>query len=175
MLASWDAAEDAPPMLMADASVARFWQKVEKTEGCWLWRGSVISSGYGNFSWSLNGTRRWMLAHRAVIELTTSTAVPPDLAVDHLCRVRTCVNPEHLEVVSHGENARRAIQWRRGVTRAETCKRGHPWREGDYSTDRDGWRTCLICRRMVERQRSPEQRAARAAKRRAARAAGRNW
>lgn len=82
----------------------RFWEKVEKTETCWLWTGGKSGPGYGVI-WA-NG--RLAPAHRVSLILAGS---PPsaDLEVDHLCRVPLCVRPDHLEPVTHAENMRRGL------------------------------------------------------------------
>lgn len=71
--------------------------------GCWLWTASLNNFGYGNFS--LHG--KPTLAHRAAWEIYVAP-IPAGLHIDHLCRVRHCVNPEHLEVVTRAENMRRS-------------------------------------------------------------------
>lgn len=85
----------------------RFWPKVERVEdGCWLWTASLTGDGYGRIS--LGGKFGPMgLAHRVAYELLVGP-IPEGLELDHLCRVRRCVNPEHLEPVTHAENVRRA-------------------------------------------------------------------
>lgn len=84
---------------------ARLWSKVDKTGpgGCWLWIGTINGAGYGTFR--LNGET--IGAHRAVYEHVVGP-IPAGLHIDHLCRVRNCVNPEHLEPVTPSENIRRA-------------------------------------------------------------------
>lgn len=69
---------------------------------CHVWMGAVSDRGYGNF-W-LHG--RTVLAHRQAFEWAVGP-IPPGLELDHLCRVTRCVNPAHLEVVTHAENNRR--------------------------------------------------------------------
>lgn len=84
----------APATLME-----RFWAKVERDpSGCWLWTASLADGGYGHFG-------RWK-AHRYAYE-TLVEPVPHGLDLDHLCRVRHCVNPSHLEPVTRAENLRR--------------------------------------------------------------------
>ncbi len=78
----------------------RFWSKVEKTDDCWLWTGTVGDHGFGVFQ--LNG--RLVKAHRHAYGFVEDGHV-----LDHLCRVRRCVNPAHLEPVSRAESHRRAM------------------------------------------------------------------
>jgi hypothetical protein len=89
------------------ASTELFWSRVDKDgpNGCWLWTGVHIGAGYGQAS--LNGVRQ--VAHRVAYELTVGP-VPEGLQLDHLCRNRGCVNPDHLEPVTASENKRRAWQ-----------------------------------------------------------------
>jgi len=74
------------------------WSHVVIGESCWLWTGPLNPGGYGT-----NGGR---LAHRVVYERLIGQ-IPAGLTLDHLCRVRNCVNPQHLEPVTIAENLRR--------------------------------------------------------------------
>lgn len=80
----------------------RFWARINKTDGCWLWLGAVNNDGYGDVR--RNG--RVEKAHRVAYELTRG-AVPDGLELDHLCKTTRCVNPSHLEAVTHRENVLR--------------------------------------------------------------------
>lgn len=98
-----------------------FWDRVTvDQDGCWIWVAHVDRKGYGKFA--CNGAHRE--AYRALV-----SAEIDGLDIDHLCRVRACVNPVHLEAVSHAENIRRG---RSGAPQAERthCPRGH-----EYSGD----------------------------------------
>jgi hypothetical protein len=86
----------------------RVWAKVEKTEGCWLWTAAISPNGYGKFMVS----GRPVNAHRLVYQLTVGP-IPDGLDLDHLCRVRHCVNPDHLEPVTRSENLLRGYAARR--------------------------------------------------------------
>lgn len=87
----------------------------EPNSGCWIWLNGLSSDGYGGIK--LTG-RSAMTAHRASY-IAHHGVVPEGLEVDHLCRLRCCVNPDHLEAVSHRENSRR-----RSAVRAH-CLHGH--------------------------------------------------
>ncbi len=87
----------------------RFWAKVEKTDGCWLWTGAT-SNGRGRFNtgeW--DGWKRSAPAHRVAYQLVIGP-IPEGLEIDHLCNNPICVRPDHLEPVTRSENARRAAQ-----------------------------------------------------------------
>ena len=80
----------------------RFWANVDRSESCWLWTGS-LSRGYGQVM--MHG--RMVRAHRYAYELLVGS-IPTGLTIDHLCHVKNCVNPAHLEPVTQSENMRRA-------------------------------------------------------------------
>lgn len=86
-------------------------------DGCWMWLGSVTLEDYGRFNNSPYST----LAHRFSYEYTHGL-VPKDLHLDHLCRIRRCVNPAHLEPVTPKENRQRTANI---LPRKTYCKRGH--------------------------------------------------
>lgn len=79
----------------------RFWSKVTKTETCWIWTASKMSSGYGRIVVHKRGV--WG-AHRASYYLATGVD-PADKVVDHLCHVKVCVNPDHLRLVTSKQNS----------------------------------------------------------------------
>jgi hypothetical protein len=86
--------------------------KVEKIDtGCWMWRGAISTGGYGR----IGGEGAYLLqAHRVAYELFVGP-IPDGLHIDHLCRVRACVNPEHLEAVTQAENNLRSWAARKAV------------------------------------------------------------
>lgn len=88
---------------------------------CWVWTGSLNSGGYGQ--------------HRRVYERYVGK-IPEALELDHLCRNRWCVNPDHLEPVTQGENIRRAYP---------TCAAGHDWSHAN-TYEYNGHRMCRLCR-----------------------------
>lgn len=121
---------------------AEFWSRVEKTSTCWLWRGSISRYGYGQF---MSARKSWR-AHRYVWELTRGP-IPQGLVLDHLCRNRSCVNPDHLEVVTNRENVRRGIGPTAINARKQTCNNGHPLSGENLRIDEDGARLCIVCAR----------------------------
>lgn len=72
-------------------------------DGCWVWTGSTNSRGYGQITINKKSKK----AHRVMYELIRGT-IPDGMELDHLCRVKSCVNPEHLEAVTHSENIKRS-------------------------------------------------------------------
>jgi hypothetical protein len=93
-------------------AIERLWPKVDKgaADECWRWTGAVNNRGYGVIRSDAPG---WPLAyvHRLVYE-TEVGEIPETLVIDHLCGVRNCVNPAHLEAVTHTENVNRGAATR---------------------------------------------------------------
>ncbi len=85
------------PARIHGTEAERFWPKVDKAGECWLWTGSIDADGYGRF----NGSKPH--AHRMAYVLTHG-AIPDGMALHHICGVARCVNPDHLEPVTTGEN-----------------------------------------------------------------------
>lgn len=126
--------------------------------GCWLWTGSK-SYGYGKIGVGsrTDGTNAMTQCHRVSYEHFRGP-IPEGLTLDHLCRVRHCANPWHLEPVSVGENVRRGEAANIVSSRTNLCKRGHSL-EGAYITKR-GSRQCRECQRERDRQFKSRRRAA---------------
>ena len=122
----------------------RFWSKVQRSSGCWLWTGAIGKGGYGNF-WD---GERYLNAHRWAFE-DANGPVPEGLVIDHLCRTRACVNPIHMEVVSCGENIRRGVGFAAKNAVATHCPAGHPYDEANTYVRPDGkGRGCMTCRKL---------------------------
>ena len=107
----------------------------EPMSGCWLWTGYVSPSGYG-----VIGDQ---LAHRLFYESLVGV-VPDGLELDHLCRVTCCVNPSHLEPVTHRENMLRGISPTAQNAVKTHCNRGHEL-VGANLRLQDGKRSCKAC------------------------------
>lgn len=110
--------------------------------GCWLWVGDCDSLGYGRFYEWTNGRSRVRLAHRVVYEFERGE-IPEGLDLDHLCRNPSCVNPDHLEPVTH------AVNMARGAHAMKThCKNGHAFSGENLirRPDKPKARECRACR-----------------------------
>lgn len=119
-----------------------FWRRVRLTDGCWLWLGEVDKDGYGKHR--IFG-RRWMV-HRLVYEQVVGE-IPDGLVLDHLCNVRNCCRPEHLEPVTTRENV---LRWARKITH---CPQGHPYDEENTGYQGGGTRRrCRACARDYSRE-----------------------
>lgn len=117
------------------ASIDNFMRHVDKQRnGCWNWTGSLYKNGYARFMY--NGACGY--GHRFSYEYFKGK-IPIALQIDHLCRNKRCVNPEHLEVVTLQENIRRF-----NSTRTH-CKRGHEFTK-DNTYLKNGKRYCKKCR-----------------------------
>jgi hypothetical protein len=149
---------------MTPKQVERFWSKVAAaSNGCWLWTGSRYSNGYGYF-WLRRG--RSALAHRVAYELAAGP-IDEGMELDHLCRVRHCVNPAHLEAVTHRVNDLRGVGVS-AINAAKThCPAGHPL-SGDNLYVARGKRQCRTCRRRHAQRSDARRRAERAGRRRCA-------
>ncbi len=128
--------------MTGEVTIERFRKKyVVNLEGCWLWTGSVGKTGYGRLGGP--GTS----AHRRSYMMAVGP-IPDGLELDHLCRVRCCVNPDHLEPVTHQENVRRGISGH--LERATThCPKGHPYDDKNTYHTPAGKRDCRECRRAA--------------------------
>lgn len=124
----------------------RFWPKVHITRGCWLWTAATGNGGYGLWSPPKASGQKMGVAHRFSY-MTTVGPIPDGLELDHLCRVRNCVRPDHLEPVTHAENMRRYAE-------ATThCASGHLYDAANTLIDPRGYKRCRACNREAARLR----------------------
>lgn len=133
----------------------RFWDKVAKADGdkCWGWMGPVTHDGYSYYP-RTNGRRKY--AHIIAWEATNGSHVPTGLELDHKCRNRQCVNPLHLEPVTHRVNMLRGETVASKNASKTHCKYGHELISPNIKivVQRDSTRrVCLLCRESHNRKR----------------------
>ena len=125
----------------------RFWSNVDKSTDCWMWIAAKNDRGYGQFT-SRMEPHNTIYAHRVAYELQHGS-IPEGLELDHLCRHPACVNPDHLEAVSH------VVNCRRGSRPMQThCKHGHEFTPENTYVKPNGHRFCKECKRTRDRDRS---------------------
>jgi HNH endonuclease len=124
---------------------------VRADTGCWSWTGRKNAKGYGLVSYQ----GYYFRVHRLVFELINGTIPPPNkLVLDHLCRNRSCCNPDHLECVTNRENLMRGEGVAAKGARQTHCAQGHPFET--YGARRaNGYRWCKECQRIRDRKRHP--------------------
>lgn len=128
----------------------RFWAKVDRwdPDHCWLWTGGRATTGYGTFMIRKNPIHTVAYAHRMAYTLVVGP-IPPGLTIDHLCRVRACVNPKHMEPVTLAENISRATRY--------VCRHGHEFTPENTYVRPNGYRMCRVCIafRQARRRKGP--------------------
>ena len=118
-----------------------FWEFVTKTDTCWLWTGPRWG-GYGRY--------RHAQAHRLAYEALVGP-IPKGLVIDHLCRVRHCVNPAHMEPVTNVENVMRGLAPSAVNARKTHCIHGHEFTPENTRPKPKG-RECRECFRLICRR-----------------------
>lgn len=158
--ACWDKSHPRLPVL------ERLWSKVNKDAPvpeyrpdlgpCWIWTDKPAVNGYAKFEWEQGE----VYAHRFVYELLVGP-IPEGLDLDHLCRVRNCVNPAHLEPVTGRVNTLRGYSPSAQHARQTHCRHGHPFDEANTRIDRHGWRICRACESLRSKAQARKHRVAR--------------
>jgi hypothetical protein len=132
-----------------ERTMRRFWEKIAnepKPDVCWLWGASLMGLGYAQFwdPYEYKPCLGHVFAYKAFVG-----PIPDGLHLDHLCRVRHCVNPAHLEPVTHAENVLRGEGISAVNARKTHCKHGHPLSGENLYLRPDGGRQCRECRRQA--------------------------
>lgn len=127
----------------------RFFDKVVKTKKCWIWTAGKTSGGYGTFC-TKEGKYKPIGAHRFSYELANGK-IPKGFDIDHLCRVRECVNPKHLEAVTRRENLIRGFGFAAANAKKTRCIRGHAFNEKNTLIRKNGTRRCRVCHKLRAR------------------------
>ena len=115
---------------------------VDAASGCWNWTARLDKDGYAaqlKIGSRTDGSRTQVRPHRWVYE-QLKTPIPEGLVIDHLCRNRRCLNPDHMEPVTPLENHHRGLR-----AKATVCPKGHPI-EGDNEVARSHGIRCRTCR-----------------------------
>jgi hypothetical protein len=127
----------------------RFYSKVKVSETeCWEWVGAHESHGYGTF---YVGNKKKVLAYRWIFLRTVGTP-PKNYVLDHLCKNKGCVNPNHLEPVTNKENGLRSDCPNIAVYKTGICKKGHLLEGENLRINKKGKRICVACTRANHRE-----------------------
>ena len=136
----------------------RFWEKVSVVDDadCWLWRASLDAYGYGQFGYRKPSGYTMIKAHRFAYEITVGP-IPDGHTIDHLCRVRSCVNPAHLEPVTWRENLLRGDGHPGRNARKTHCVHGHEFTPENTRITVEGSRSCRTCQTLRSERRTRER------------------
>lgn len=127
---------------------------IDQGTGCLLWTGAVNHHGYGRI---MLDDRRTRLIHRVMYEMFVGP-IPAGLEIDHLCRVRHCASPAHLEAVTRRVNQLRGNTIAAANAAVTHCPAGHEYDLLNTYWTREGGRNCRACHREQERHRMARQR-----------------
>lgn len=140
-------------MDLTDKQIDNFWNKVTFAGPCWEWY-RLDKTGYGRYTfWNATAQKvQSIMAHRVSYQLLVGD-IPSGIVLDHLCRNRACVNPDHLEMVTNRENILRGSGLAAQNARKTHCKRGHALTPDNIKPSKDGHRRCLTCVRHAAKLR----------------------
>ncbi|MER6351262.1 HNH endonuclease signature motif containing protein [Streptomyces sp. NPDC001634] len=139
---------------ITEHALARFWSKVAiDPSGCLLWAAGQNSYGYGKFHWNGGNIPAHRFAYLALVG-----QIPAGLSLDHLCRVRHCVRPDHLEAVTPRENTLRGANRVADQVKRTHCPKDHPYDEANTRI-KSGKRECRTCHNQARRDKRAARRA----------------
>lgn len=123
--------------------------QLSPSTGCWLWTSATNYAGYAHYTLA---AKKVVRVHRYLYQQAKG-AVPRGLVLDHLCRKRNCVNPDHLEAVTQSENIARGLRPTliHHGSKLMQCKRGHEFNSENTTYSSRG-RRCRVCRRKGVRK-----------------------
>src|SRR6266542_117559 len=129
------------PLRIINNPQARFWSKVDKSGAHWIWiPGPKDEHGYGQFSVG----KKKVYPHRFSYEINVGI-IPDHLEIDHKCRIKLCVRPEHLRAVTRIVNANNRNDNRPIVDNVVYCRRGHAIIDSNLYIRKDGRIECRVC------------------------------
>lgn len=127
--------------------------------GCWIWERACNKDGYGHHCILVFGEKKWIDAHRGSY-IAFKGYINTGMTIDHLCKVKCCINPDHLDCVTNKENNSRGNSRSALNLRKTHCPQGHPL-SGDNLYLYRGKRGCFTCRRKQASQSNLKARNAR--------------
>lgn len=138
--------------------LAKFWQRVQISERCWMWIGAKLGNGYGSFTHRTQGKSQTLRAHRLSWELHFGV-IPNGLWVLHHCDQKLCVNPRHLFLGTNSTNQLDAVKKGRHYLASKThCPQGHPYDAQNTYIVVDHYRRCKMCRALRDARRYDKRR-----------------
>ena len=120
---------------------------------CWVWQAATLPNGYSRFhpTGPFTGGNTMVYAHRYSYEIFRG-AIPSGMQIDHLCRVRGCVNPAHMEVVTNKVNSLRSESFTAKNARKTHCPKGHEYSGSNLYVSSQGYRQCKTCREAYKKK-----------------------